>query len=145
MSCFARSGGCLAVMSGVVRVSGRGTNVDFTIDDSATFDQVTGRLSEYLVENRGLWSSGTISVNAGRWMLSKDQLARIKQIIETESGLTVGRFWCSPEDLNSGDLNSENLNSENLQGATPGNSNEVSRLRPARRFSVDPFTNWIRS
>ena len=83
----------MAVKSGVVRVSGRGTNVDFTIDDSAPFDQVTGGLSEYLVENRGLWSSGTISVNAGRWMLSKDQLARIKHIIETESGLTVGRFW----------------------------------------------------
>ncbi len=114
----------MAVKSGVVRVSGRGTNVDFTIDDSAPFDQVTGRLSEYLVENRGLWSSGTISVNAGRWMLSKDQLARIKQIIETESGLTVGRFWCSPEDLN---------------GAIPDDSNEgsVSPAPPSAKRPPD--------
>ena len=81
----------------VVQVSGRGTNVDFTIDDSAPFDQVTRRLQQYLMENRGLWSSGSISVNAGRWMLSQEQLGRIKQVIESESGLTVSRFWCSPD------------------------------------------------
>ena len=83
----------------VVQVSGRGTNVDFTIDDSAPFDQVTRRLRRYLVENRGLWSKGSISVNAGRWILSQEQLGRIKQVIESESGLTVSRFWCLPENL----------------------------------------------
>ncbi len=83
----------------VVQVSGRGSNVDFTIDDSAPFDQVARRLQQYLVENRRLWSKGTISVNAGRWTLSRDQLRRIKQVIEAESGLTVSRFWCSPENL----------------------------------------------
>ena len=90
----------MALKTSVVRVSGRGSNVDFTIDDSAPFEQVTEALKEYLVENRGLWSSGTIGVNAGRWMLSPDQLGRIKHIIESGSGLTVGRFWCSPNSLN---------------------------------------------
>ena len=89
----------MALKTGVVRVSGRGSNVDFTIDDSAPFEQVTEALQEYLVENRGLWSSGTIGVNPGRWMLSPDRLGLIKHIIESGSGLTVGRFWCSPSNL----------------------------------------------
>ena len=89
----------MASKAEVVQISGRGSNVDFTIDDSAPFDQVARRLRQYLVENRSLWSKGTISVNAGRWMLSRDQLGRIKQLIETESGLTVSRFWCSPDNL----------------------------------------------
>mgnify|MGYP001304949727 CR=1 FL=1 len=89
----------MASKTGVVQVSGRGTNVDFTIDDSAPFEQVAQGLRQYLVENRGLWSGGTIAVNAGRWMRSRDQLNRIKEVIEAESGLTVGRFWCSPDTL----------------------------------------------
>ena len=89
----------MASRAGIVQVSGRGTNVDFTIDDSAPFDETARRLRQYLVENRELWSSGTISVNAGRWMISREQLSQLKQIIETESGLTVNRFWCSPDNL----------------------------------------------
>ena len=89
----------MAARTGVVQVSGRGSNVDFTIDDSAPFSQITKGLRDYLVENRELWSKGTIGVNAGRWMLSQDQLGLIKHIIETESGLTVGRFWCPPSRL----------------------------------------------
>lgn len=93
------NGGCVVTRTGVVQVSGRGSNVDFTIDDSAPFSQITKGLRDYLVENRELWSKGTIGVNAGRWMLSQDQLGLIKHIIETESGLTVGRFWCAPSRL----------------------------------------------
>ena len=89
----------MAARTGVVQVSGRGSNVDFTIDDSAPFNQIAKGLRDYLVENRGLWSKGTIGVNAGRWLLSEDQLALIKHIIETESGLTVGRFWSPPSRL----------------------------------------------
>ena len=85
--------------TGVVQVSGRGINVDFTIDDSSPFDEVARGLRQYLVDNRDLWSSGTITVNAGRWVLSRDQLSQIKQVIETESGLTISRFWCSPDHL----------------------------------------------
>ena len=106
----------MASKTGVVQVSGRGINVDFAIDDSAPFDEITHRLRQYLVENRGLWSGGTISVNAGRWMLSPDQLSRIKQVIETESGLTVNRFWCSPDNLYGAKYD---VNGAGTAGSTP--------------------------
>ncbi len=93
------NGGEVALKTSVVQVSGRGSNVDFIIDDTGPFDQVSQRLRDYLVENQRLWSSGTISVNAGRRILFQDQLSRIKNVIEAESGLTVSRFWCSPGDL----------------------------------------------
>lgn len=99
----------MATKTGVVQVSGRGSNVDFTIDDSAPFSQITQGLRDYLVENRSMWAKGTISVNAGRWMLSQDQLGLIKHIIETESGLTVGRFWCPPSCLDTDDTNAKDV------------------------------------
>ena len=82
-----------------VQVSGRGINVDFIIDDVAPIEEVTKGLRQYLEDNRGLWSGGAISVNVGRRMNSAEQLNEFKQIIEKESGLTVTRFWCSPEVL----------------------------------------------
>ena len=90
--------------TGVVQVSGRGSNVDFNIDDTETFDQVIRGLREYLVENRGLWSNGAITVNVGRRMLSRIELSQIKQVLQAESGLTVTRFWCSPEALEQGQV-----------------------------------------
>ena len=87
------------IKTGVVQVSGRGTNVDFTIDDAGTFSHIIRGLREYLVDNRGLWSRGNITVNVGRRMLSRKQLGEIQQVLEAESGLTVTRFWCSPEAL----------------------------------------------
>ena len=89
----------MASKTGVVRISGRGSNVDFAIDDEAPFHQITEELREYLSANRGLWSSGTITVDAGRFIRSRDHLGRIKEIIESGSGLTVGRFWCSSDKL----------------------------------------------
>ena len=47
----------------VVQVSGRGTNVEFIIDDVSPFDQITKGIRDYLVENRGMWSGGAIAVN----------------------------------------------------------------------------------
>ena len=81
----------------VVQVSGRGNNVDFTIDDTSPFNQVVHGLRRYLVDNRHLWSKGTIAVNAGIRMGSREQLNELKAIIEKESGLRVARFWCSPD------------------------------------------------
>jgi hypothetical protein len=101
----------------VVQVSGRGSTVDFTLDDSAPFSQITKELRDYLVENRGLWAKGTIGVNAGRWILSQDQLGLIKHIIESESGLTVGRFWSTPSRLEKAS------NSEPVGSSEPGNGN----------------------
>ncbi len=83
----------------VVQVSGRGTNVEFIIDDVSPFDQITKGLRDYLVENRGMWSGGAIAVNVGNRLTSRDQLNEIKKIIESGSGLTVIRFSCSPETM----------------------------------------------
>ncbi len=83
----------------VVQVSGRGTNVEFIIDDVSPFDQIIKGLRDYLVENRGMWSGGAIAVNVGNRLTSRDQLNEIKKIIESGSGLTVIRFSCSPETM----------------------------------------------
>ena len=82
-----------------IQVMGRGTNVDFTIDDAVPFEIAVRNLREYLLECRGLYSKGTISVNVGRRILVAEQLSGIKQILDKESGLTVSRYWCSPEIL----------------------------------------------
>lgn len=82
-----------------VKVVGRGTNVNFSIDDSVPFGLAITRLREYLSHCRGLYSSGTVTVNVGRRILAADQMAAIKSILGQETGLTVTRYWCPPEVL----------------------------------------------
>ena len=82
-----------------MQVTGRGTNVNFTIDDRAPFAAVIAGMEECLVNNRHLFSKGNITVNVGRRILAREQLTQIKRILEAESGLTVAQFWCSPEIL----------------------------------------------
>ena len=93
--------------TGVVQVIARGTDVAFVIDETAPFDAVASELRDYLSKQSGLWSKGDITINVGQRMLDRDELAQIKSIIEANSGLTVTRFWCSPESLGSGDLQIE--------------------------------------
>ena len=88
-----------SIKNPVVQVSGRGTNVEFIIDDVSPFDKVTKGVRDYLVENRGMWSGGAIAVNVGNRLTSRDQLNELKKIIETGSGLTVIRFSCSSETM----------------------------------------------
>ena len=85
--------------AGLLQVTGRGTNVNFTIDDRAAFESVVAGLETCLVENRHLFSKGNITVNVGRRILAREQLTEIKRILEDESGLRVVQFWCSPEVL----------------------------------------------
>ena len=82
-----------------IQVLGRGTNVDFSIDDTVPFELAERRLREYLSECRGLYSSGTVTVNVGRRILAADQMAAIKGILGQETGLTVTRYWCPPNVL----------------------------------------------
>ncbi|MED5587499.1 MAG: septum site-determining protein MinC [Chloroflexota bacterium] len=93
--------------TGVVQVIARGTDVAFVIDENAPFDVVAGELRDYLSKQSGLWSKGDITINVGQRMLDRDELAQIKSTIEANSGLTITRFWCSPESLGSGDLQIE--------------------------------------
>ncbi|MCH7621063.1 MAG: hypothetical protein IH870_04115, partial [Chloroflexi bacterium] len=84
---------------GLLQVTGRGSNVNFTIDDRAPFEAVIAGVEECLVKNRHLFSKGNITVNVGRRILAREQLTQIKRVLEAESGLTVAQFWCSPEIL----------------------------------------------
>ena len=93
--------------TGVVQVIARGTDVVFVIDENAPFDAVASEMRDYLSKQSGLWSKGDITINVGQRMLDRDELAQIKSIIEANSGLTITRFWCSPESLGSGDLQIE--------------------------------------
>ena len=122
--------------TGILRVTGRGTNVNFTIDDSAPFDAVIAGVEECLVQNRHLFSKGNITVNVGRRILAREQLTEIKRILETESGLTLAQFWCSPEILE-GALSGgrpkhppEQLAPEALDPDTPINSPDLERVNP---------------
>ena len=82
-----------------IQVLGRGTNVDFTIDDSVPFELAERSLREYLMACRGLYSRGTVSINVGRRILAPDQMSTIRGILNQETGLTVSRYWCSPDVL----------------------------------------------
>ena len=85
--------------SDVIEVIGRGSSVDFLIDDAAPFELVTRSLREYLEDNKGLWSGGRITVDVGTRIVSQEQLKEIKAIIEQESGLEVVRFSCLAENV----------------------------------------------
>jgi septum site-determining protein MinC len=80
----------------VIQITGRGTNVNFVIDDSAPIEEVTRGLHEHLREHRSLYSKGTITVNVGKRLLEREELTQIKETLEKESGVTVSRFWCPP-------------------------------------------------
>ncbi len=91
----------------VVQVVARGADVAFVIDENAPFNVITTELKEYLAIRSGLWSKGDITLNVGQRMLARNELAQIKSIIETESGLTVTRFWFAPESMDNGMLQVE--------------------------------------
>ena len=81
-----------------IQVMGRGTNVDFSIDDQIPIEVAKEKLAEYLKENRFWCSSGVITVNVGRRMLVPEEISEIKQVLDRNSGLEVARFWCAPGD-----------------------------------------------
>ena len=130
--------------TGVVQVIARGADVAFVIDEEVSFDVVAKELREYLAKQDGLWSKGDITLNVGRRMLAREELAQVKTIIETHSGLTVTRFWCSPESLDSGDFKIE------TKSAPPENRsqnhkslahNEITLPKPRRQSSVATQTD----
>ena len=82
-----------------IQVLGRGTNVNFSIDDTVPFEVAERSLRRYLSGCRGLYSRGTVTVNVGRRILEADQMAAIKGILGQETGLTVTCYWCPPEVL----------------------------------------------
>ena len=91
------------------QVTGRGTDVAFVIDSDASFEDVTDDLRAYLFANGGMFSSGNITVDVGSRLLFQEEIAGIRRVIETHSGLTVSRFWCAADALESGSCRRETV------------------------------------
>jgi len=83
----------------LVRVSGRGALVNFEIDDTVPLNEACRALREHLGRNRHLYSGGEVIANIGARLLRDDDQDRIRKVIESESGLSIGQFWCRPEIL----------------------------------------------
>ena len=87
------------LQTGLVRVTGRGTSVNLTIEDTQEFACVVECLRDHLAENTLMYSSGTITVNVGKRILIKEEITQIRDILESNSKVTVARFWCDPVTL----------------------------------------------
>ena len=83
----------------LVQVSGRGTRVNFKIDDGVPMETACRALLEHLNRNKNLYSSGEVVVDIGRRALREDHRAEIRRVIESKSGLTVQQFRCEPDIL----------------------------------------------
>ena len=83
----------------LVQVSGRGTRVNFKIDDGVPVETACHALLEHLSRNKNLYSSGEVVVDIGRRVLREDHRAEIRRVIESKSGLTVKQFRCEPDIL----------------------------------------------
>ena len=94
MSTNTQNGG--APGAGAVKVSGRGALVNFEIDDSVPLETACRELREHLGRFRGLYARGEVALNVGRRMLAEEQKARLRKVVESESGLSVRQFWCDP-------------------------------------------------
>ena len=124
--------------TGVLHVVANGADVTFVIDEDAPFEDVAVSLREYLAKQSGLWSKGEITVNVGQRMLARDELAEVRSIIETHSGLNVTRFWCSPDSLDSGDFHIE---AKPVAVANPAKTpahNEIVLPEPQPVISLEP-------
>ena len=84
----------------VIRVSGRGWNVDFSLDDTLPIVQLEEHLRRHLEGSRDwLVGGGAVTVNVGRRVLNPKELVRIRQVFEDEFHLEIAKFWCEPEIL----------------------------------------------
>lgn len=80
----------------LVKISGRGTLVNLEIDDSVPVETACRTLRDRLASDRQLYAHGDVLVDIGQRILSDDAQARIRKVIESESGLTIKQFWCDP-------------------------------------------------
>ena len=112
--------------SEVLQVTGRGTNINFTIDDQRVFSDVLSGLEAYLSKNRHLLSKGDVTVNVGQRILNKGQLTKIKHALESGSGLRVAQFWCSPDVLSADNPTDDSLTVMDVQSLHNSSSESIS-------------------
>ena len=73
--------------------------MDFAIDDEASLAEVEDGLRRYLSGRHEWFAGGAVNVNVGRRALSPWELGRIREVLEGEFRLNVGKFWCEGEAL----------------------------------------------
>ena len=112
--------------SELLQVTGRGTNINFTIDDQRAFSDVLSGLETYLSKNRHLLSKGNVTVNVGQRILNKGQLTKIKHALESGSGLHVAQFWCSPDVLSTDDPTNDSVTVMDLKSIQNSSSEPIS-------------------
>ena len=83
----------------LVQVSGRGTQVNFKIDDSVPLATARRALREHLEQSRQLYAKGEVAVDVGNRILWEDEQDAIREVIGSHSGLKIKRLWCAPSIL----------------------------------------------
>ena len=83
----------------VVKVSGRGWGVEFTIDDEVLFSEAEDGLRRYLRDSHGWFTGSAVTVNVGRRALSLEELGRLKRLFEHEFQIKIAKVWCPRENL----------------------------------------------
>jgi septum site-determining protein MinC len=83
----------------VVRVVGKGWNVDFNLDDQVPCGQLVEGLRRYLRESRGWFAGGPVTVKVGRRIVCPEELVQLREVLEEEFRLKVAMFCHGTEDL----------------------------------------------
>ncbi len=82
-----------AVMDPIlVRVNGRGWNIDFTLDDRVDCDVLVDSLRRHLSESSGWFKGVPVTVNVGARATNLDDLRLIRDVIEGEHRIPISRF-----------------------------------------------------
>ena len=116
-------------------MSGRGGNIEFTLDDQSVFREVEENLRHYLRGSRGWFDGGQVAVNVGRRLLSFEELGRLRRVFEDEFQIKVARFWCAVDTLASSISEQVGVPVDLLTGqSAPPLDGEVSRLQERALF-----------
>lgn len=83
----------------LVKISGRGALVNIHLNDHVPVNVACRNLRERLARNRHLYAHGEVVIDVGKRIISGEEQERIRKVIESESGLTIKRFWCDPSVL----------------------------------------------
>ena len=82
-----------AVMDPIlVRVNGRGWNIDFTLDDRVDCDLLVDSLRQHLSESSGWFKGVPVTVNVGARATNLDDLRLIRDVIEGEHRIPISKF-----------------------------------------------------
>ena len=83
----------------ILKVGGRGRDVDFTLDDRVPIWEAEEAVRRYLAGSRGWFVGEAVTVNAGRRIFNSEELYQLRLVFEEEFQVLVSRFWCDSEKL----------------------------------------------